>query len=274
MQRLSRFAYGLLRRVPAPVIARVQRVASRNSRTSRLLRRISGVVRAGEHQVASGPAAGLRMNVGDSRPSYLLGTAEQEVQEFIAEHLQRGGVFYDLGANVGYFTLVGASLVGKEGRVRAYEPFPDNAELLRHNVAANGLVQVEVVEAAVSDSAGQASFEVGPTSQDGRLGEGGVTVRTQRVDDDVAAGAPVPTLVKIDVEGAELAALTGMRETLERHRPTVLCELHERPFDLDAHPVAGLLRELGYRLAWLEEGVEDGKHWAPHLVAVAEAPAA
>ena len=261
--RVGRVAYRAARSFPAPMLQRLQRAAANNSRTSRLLKRVSGRISGGPQTIGSGPAEGMVIDVAGSRPSYILGTAEPEVRDFLASHLKPGGSFYDLGANIGYFTLVGASLVGPAGAVRSYEPFPANLAALRRNVELNALSNVVIVPAAVADRAGEARFEVGPTDQDGRIGEGDLVVRTVSIDDELASGAPPPTVVKIDVEGAEGKVLEGMSATLRDRRPIVLCELHEDPFDLDAHPVARALAAHGYELAWLTD--EPGL-WAPHLV--------
>jgi FkbM family methyltransferase len=186
------------------------------------------------------------IEVGGSRPSYLLGTAEPEVVRCMDEHIKPGDVFYDLGANVGYFSLVAAAL---GARVVAFEPFPDNLRLLQRNAEGR---DVEVRPVAVSDREGFASFEAGPTSQDGKLGEGDLTVPTVALDGD-------PTFVKVDVEGAELDVVRGMR----CHPNVVLVELHDEPYSFE-HPVAVELANRGYRLSWLEQE----RSWAPHLLAV------
>jgi FkbM family methyltransferase len=268
---LSRAAYWTMVHLPAPAIARLQAIAQENSATSRAMSRITRSIRSGERRIAGGPAQGMLIDLSGSRPSYLLGTTEPGVQEFIVEHLHEGGVFYDLGANVGYFTLVGARIVGSRGRVRAYEPFTENAAALRRNVALNGLTDtVTVVEAAVADHAGQAAFRTGPTGQDGRLSdEGELVVPMVTLDEEIGQGAAPPTFVKIDIEGAELAALRGMREALKTHRPVVLCEVHHPPHGLETNPVARLLAEASYDVRWLEGGVNDEEYfWTPHLAAV------
>jgi FkbM family methyltransferase len=228
----------------------------------------------GTHPIRSGEAAGLLLDPGGSRPGYVLGTNERATQEFIAAHLQPGGTFYDVGANVGFFTLLGARLVGPGGRVYAYEPLPRTAALLRANAGRNGFEHVEVVEAAVAAREGEAELALGSSDQDPHLahgrGEATVTVAVVTLDGELARGRRPPTLVKIDAEGAESEVLAGMESVLTAHRPVVVCEIHQS-LHLREHPVAARLRELGYRLSWLEEGVEkDEPYWAPHLAAVPE----
>jgi FkbM family methyltransferase len=267
MRDTGKLVYWTAARVPSPVLERAQAIAARRSPASILLRRLTSGARSGVREIASGPARGLRIDLADSRPSYVLGTAELGLQQFMVDHVRPGGVFYDLGANVGYFTLIAARLVGAEGHVRAYEPLPTNAAALRRSVALNGLSNVTVIEAAVASAVGTASFQPGPTGQDGRLGAGDLEVQTRAVDADVQDGAPPPSVVKIDVEGAEHDALLGMRATLTEHRPVIVCEMHDDPWDLDQNPVPVLLSGLGYDVAWLEGEIGE-EFWAPHLVAI------
>jgi FkbM family methyltransferase len=207
----------------------------------------------------------LLIDVAGSRPSYILGTAEPDVQAFLAEHLRPGDTFFDLGANIGYFSLVGAALVGPTGRVVSFEPSPVNAMALRRNLELNGLVNVEVVEAAVSDTEGVASFDPTDDDQSGRLAEGPASVRTVTIDAEVARTGWSPSLLKVDIEGAEEAALRGMHETLLTHHPVILCEVHALP-DLSG-PLATSLRDLGYEVRWLEGDIDGTGFWAPHLLA-------
>lgn len=250
---------------PAGARISLERLAESNAVMRRAGAWTSRSLRSGVHTIVAGPAAGLRIDPAGSRPSYVLGTAEPEAIRYIAAHLRPGDAFLDLGANVGYFTLVGAALVGREGRVLSFEPAPANAAALRRNVELNRLDTVEVIEAAVSDRRGSASFDLGDDDQSGRLGSGTQTVRTVTVDDELARTGLTPALVKIDVEGAEEAAVRGMLATLRAHRPTLICEMHQHP-DLRA-PLPTALRDHGYELHWLEGEIDGTDFWAPHLIA-------
>lgn len=82
--------------------------------------------------ISHGIGAGLLFNSSGAFPSRALGTVETEVQDALAELLRPGDVFYDVGANVGYFTIIAARLVGPEGRVVAVEPQPEAVKRLQH----------------------------------------------------------------------------------------------------------------------------------------------
>jgi FkbM family methyltransferase len=176
----------------------------------------------------------------------LNGTYERE-QTRLFEHLLRpGGVVLDVGANVGYYTLLASVLVGDGGAVHAFEPEPRNAEFLRRHLRINGRRNVTVQQAAVSDRAGTARFTFGTGSGTGHLGEAGtLEVRTLRLDDYCAEHGIVPAAIKIDVEGAEMSVLAGACETLARHRPVLFLSTH----GAEVHAASlGFLRGLGYQL--------------------------
>ena len=185
------------------------------------------------------------------------GNLESAVQEAMVRHLGRGGVFYDIGANLGFFSLLGGHLAGlTEGRVYAFEAAPDNVEAIRINAALNRIGNVEVLAVAVADRSGRGRLQVVDDQSWSKLVEYGehpfteqvIDVELVAIDDLVGSGelAP-PTVVKIDVEGAELAVLAGMRETIARHRPAIICELH------DTHAAfVDAMAEQGYRVINLE----------------------
>jgi FkbM family methyltransferase len=196
-------------------------------------------------RVMRGRMQGARINLGGSFLRYLTGDAEPEVQEALAELVKPGQTVYDVGANIGFFTILCSRLVGPEGRVYAFEPIPQNLATLRHNVALNGLTNVTIVEKALSSSTGTAQMFVSPWSAFHSLdvegatkqenhgpAAGEVTVQTITLDEFLQGeGVCPPDLVKIDVEGAELIVVRGMSETLRTVKPLLLCELHDTNLD-------------------------------------------
>jgi FkbM family methyltransferase len=194
--------------------------------------------------------------------SIAFGNLESSVQEAMVRHLGPGGVFYDIGANLGFFSLLGAHLVGLEdGQVYAFEAAPDNAEAIQVNAALNAVGNVTALAVAVSARAGRGRLQVVDDQSWSKLEEYGEHPNTERVievelvaiDDLVIGGEdPLrpPTLVKIDVEGAELAVLEGMRETIRRHQPAIICELHGTHREFIA-----AMREHDYRLINLEGAI-------------------
>lgn len=152
---------------------------------------------------------------------YFLKPFESETTKLVETLLGSGAVFVDVGANIGYFTLLAAHQVGTEGRVVAVEPSHQNLSFLRHNVQTNGLKQVEVVEAAAGASRCSRPFFVQSVGVlDGFYSDQGSSHLRRAVDvqqlplDEIVEGAA--DLVKIDVEGAELEVLEGMRRLISR----------------------------------------------------------
>jgi FkbM family methyltransferase len=166
--------------------------------------------------------------------------------------------FLDVGAHVGYFTLLASRRVGPRGLVVAFEPAPRNFELLLANVWRNGLSNVFCLPYAVGVSHGFAELHLSPDNTgDNRLfvsdeGRETATVRTAALDTLYWLRPPVD-VVKVDVQGAEEAAVRGMEELLTRS-PTVVLSVEYWPFGMalfGSEPRATLdyYRSLGFELA-------------------------
>ncbi len=164
------------------------------------------------------------------------GTLEPPVQEALRRLLAPGDVFYDVGANVGFFTILGARLVGPEGRVIAFEPVPACARAVANNIALNEFAHAEIREEAVGAAGGRGKLLVVGEASWSHLASTGrhadvrdeIDVAVVSIDELVESGAILPPdVLKIDTEGAELQAIAGMRATIENHRPAIVCELHD-----------------------------------------------
>jgi FkbM family methyltransferase len=130
--------------------------------------------------------------------------------------LKPGDTFVDCGANQGLFTVVAAALVGSAGSVIAFEPVLRSAERLRDNVELNGFQNVEIVGAALADVEGQRPFFVsaGAAGTSSFVLDEGTEVTVQTTTLDAALGEMPVRLVKMDVEGAEVAVLRGATKLL------------------------------------------------------------
>ena len=188
---------------------------------------------------------------------------EPELSRAIGERLQPGDVFLDVGANVGYFSVLAARRVGNTGRVIAFEPHPEALAVLRQAVSVNGVAgTVEVVEAAAGRETGRVRLFLSvdsvlsttdPSRSPAREHFGfprSIDVRQVAIDEWLAARSDlVPRIraIKIDVEGTELQVLEGMRWTMDRcPRAAILCETTEGS-EADA-----FLRARGYRVSLLD----------------------
>ena len=221
----------LISALPAPFIRFVGRLQFRIPFLRPLIERAAGNLAEGEGTIRHGVGAGLRFNATGGNVGYLLGTTEPEEQAALAGFLKPGAVFYDIGANIGFYSTIAARLVGETGHVYAFEPFPISATAVQTNASLNGFSNVTVVVAAVTNEQGVVSLAISDASRKHRVattGENGnIDVRSIRMDSYVTdENLRPPDVVMIDVEGAEVDVLKGMLETIRNHRPTIMCEVH------------------------------------------------
>ncbi|MEZ5815600.1 MAG: FkbM family methyltransferase [Hyphomicrobiaceae bacterium] len=228
--------------------------------------------------VRTGPASGLWIGARGIDPEMVRGTYEVNVQRALVGELVAGDVFYDVGANIGFFSLLAARCVGPSGRVYAFEPLPGNCSAIRRSLVGNHIENVELCEAAAATSGGEAVLNVAQHIGGATLDGWGVPpdlrermrVRTVAIDELVfECGWRSPDFVKIDVEGAEIAVLRGMEMTLERHRPGLLIELDDAsPGGLAEKKAAvlALLGRYGYALHPLADSYPNVEWQVCHLL--------
>lgn len=238
-------------------------------------------------RVAAGSLAGVTMWLDlQSEKDYWLGTYELELQEAVRHWVRPGMTAYDVGANIGYISLMLAKAVGAGGRVVAFEALPANAVRLRQNTAESPFgANIEVQQAAVVAQAGEVSFLVGPSGGTGKAqGSAGrsnlayhqqVSVPGISLDEFVyQQDHHAPQVIKLDIEGGEVLALPGMRRVLRQARPILLMELHGPESaqaawqELSAakyrirrlepgYPVVESLEELDWKAYLLGEALDD-----------------
>jgi FkbM family methyltransferase len=227
---------GLVDRVPAPALRWAGRQQFRPL-IGPVVKVLSSRLLHSTRVVAHGQAAGLRIDPAGAAAGYALGTSEPLIQDAFAEHVHRGGVVWDVGANIGFYSLIASRLVA-DGEVVAFEPLPANQEAIRRNLALNEIANVRLVPVALSDAEGEAELEIHASPTWAKLDTSGDTAF--KCDGDVSGRVRVevstldaqleshaaPDLVKMDIEGAEVAALRGASRLLGEHRPTLICELH------------------------------------------------
>jgi FkbM family methyltransferase len=167
----------------------------------------------------------------------------------VRRHLKPGDVALDVGANIGYYSLLFSRLVGAAGKVYAFEPAEQNLNALRRNLAE--VSNVAAVPVALSDQDGFAQLG-GTTADTLRIGYAeGTSVKTMRLD-TWAAEVPLVQLdfLKMDIEGHEIPMLRGGEMTIRRLRPTILLEASIDNQQACGHSIAELrdtITDLGYR---------------------------
>lgn len=235
-------------------------------------------------RIASGPGKGLRFDAWRAAAGFVSGDYEVPVQEAVASLLREGDVFYDIGANVGFFSVLGGRLVGQGGAVYAFEPVPANAAMVERNARLNRLQNVEVLRIAVSHQAGRSELYLAHYAGGAALKSAGVppdlagsiVVDTSPIDDLVKRRRiRPPDVVKIDVEGAEKDVLQGMLDVLREWKPKVILEVDdadETRCDGKLAACREFLQDLHYRCEVLPNSYRDGKWFVRHFIARHEEP--
>lgn len=185
----------------------------------------------------------------------------------IKKLLKNGMNVINIGANVGYLTLICAKEVGKKGKVFAIEPYPKNVEFLQKNIVANGYTNVEVFPYAVSNKSGKTSLWLKPSgtwhfiSTKKIEGLEKIEVTTITIDDLLNDRKMRPDLVVIDAEGSEKFILEGMKHTIQEN-PDLNIIMEFNPFALEAagtnaESLLDLIKELGFSIYIMDENTHN-----------------
>jgi len=191
---------------------------------------------------------------------------ERREADLMSRVLEPGEVFWDVGANLGYFTLLAAARLNNSGQVAAFEPGPSAYACLTGNISANPFTNILTFPVAASDREGEAVLYSLAGQPDGRANlftpGAGQTESTQVSTVTLDRwrqqhGLAGPDFIKMDVEGSELAAFTGARETLATGDPLLLVEMKEVIFQslgTERTAIEDFLSPFGYRPAGLFRG--------------------
>jgi FkbM family methyltransferase len=183
---------------------------------------------------------------------------EMDFIQALAEELAQGGVFYDVGSNVGQFLIPMAKIVGERGEAIGFEPHPVNHQRLMRNLAINHLRNARGLRLALGDRDGEAEIfgargtaSTLPRRVHGRVEASWKTTVARGDEYRQKEGLPIPSAVKIDVEGAEYSVLQGLSETLSDSRCALLCcEIHPRalPPDISPERIVSLVGSFGFQI--------------------------
>lgn len=177
---------------------------------------------------------------------HIFGSYEPKQAKVFAAQLAPAACVFDIGANTGHYTLSASVLVGPGGRVIAIEPDPRNHYFLAEHLRINRIANATLLHCAIGKADGEARFGDGQRgSGTRRLSKEGITVVPVRSIDSVVAELGIDrALIKMDVEGAELAALKGATETLSCYRPVIIIATHGKE---RRKACLSLLADRGYR---------------------------
>ncbi|MGH2707123.1 MAG: FkbM family methyltransferase [Actinomycetota bacterium] len=189
------------------------------------------------------------------------GSWEPDEASILRALLTPGMTFVDIGAHVGYFTLLGARAVAPTGRVFAIEPEPRNYGFLRKNVRLNGIRNVRAIRAAAWSRSGRTVLSVSEeNSGDHRAFQRGlqpaISVRRLALDHVLPTELPLH-VVKSDLQGTDHMALRGMEKAIQRSHPVMLVEFWPpgiQEFGDDPVEVVRFYWGLGYKIQALESG--------------------
>jgi FkbM family methyltransferase len=218
-------------------------------------------------RILQGPLRGRRWIAGSSTHGCWLGSYEYEKQKLFQRVVKTGDVVYDLGANVGFYSLLASTLCGPAGTVYAFEPLPTNLRYLEKHLVLNDVRNCRIFPMAVGGKNGHVHFHRHPDPSMGFLadqpGPNSIEVQETMLDDAIINyKLRAPNVIKCDIEGAEAEMLQGAEHTLREFRPTIFLATHGEAIHWTC---CSLLRRIGYELRPLDSLCVDS---ARELLAV------
>ena len=200
--------------------------------------------------ILQGPLKGKRWIKGSSINGCWLGTYELDKQVLFSKYIKSGMTVYDVGANVGYYSLLASLVIGMEGKVFSFEPLPENISYLKKHIELNNLKNVKVIDRAVNDKFSKLRFTFGDNRSAGHISnEGEIEIETTSLDEFIKEGNPLPDLIKMDIEGAEYDALVGAKELVKTKKPVIFLATHSN--ELRAKCLK-LLTDHGYTISSID----------------------
>jgi len=203
--------------------------------------------------IIQGPLKGYKWITDSGVHGYWLGCYEINIVNQFVKYIRDNdiNVVYDIGAHVGYYSLLASKFINQKGRVYAFEPNPRNVYYIKRHLQINNIRNVKIVEAAVCDNTTDLFFDNSFSSSMGKIGNKGIQVNGISLDYFVfELKNPIPQLIKIDIEGAENKALMGAKRLLTDYKPTIFLSTHG--YDLKKKCEIFLL-QLGYEIKEIEK---------------------
>jgi FkbM family methyltransferase len=159
---------------------------------------------------------------------YIRGKYVKRDTDILYENVVKDDIVYDIGAHVGYFSVLCSEIVGNEGKVFAFEPVPMNLLFLRKHIKINKCSNIRVFDICVSDTVGEEYFDNTEGSATGHLSpEGKLKVGVNTLDNLLSTDEILPPdFIKINAEGAEQSILAGCMKIIEKYHPKFLITFH------------------------------------------------
>jgi FkbM family methyltransferase len=272
MPDLRKFVLIAGRLVPLGLRQRIIGDGYRPSRTSTAIHSILNRLSSEKYPVIScgGALKGFRMKVEWARyRCFAYGSWEPEIIELVSRAVKPGFTVVDVGAHIGYYSLLFSRLVGPTGHVIAFEPVPMNFEFLVENLKLNSCTNTEPVNRAVLDRHRRIRVDT-PQNDPLPVGvsfaepkdHGNVAVEAVSLDEFALGRTERVDFLKVDAEGAEDKVLDGAQAIIERDHPLIMMEVHHFDGHLEHSPVPQRLANMGYRLTQIDRGYLTSHFWA------------
>ncbi|MEK7469145.1 MAG: FkbM family methyltransferase [Planctomycetota bacterium] len=239
---------------------------------------LGSILRRIAHSYPEGSITTIRSGVGQGLKwrryhryvnGYWLGQYELPLQLALRNAISPGMTVFDVGANAGFFSVIAAGLTGPTGKCVAFDPLTENVASIREQFALNGFAHGQVFEGAAGEENGRASIAFQESNNAmAHLGTPGRDEKVIEVElltlDEAMRRFGRPHVVKVGVEGAELAVLRGAARLVQNFRPTWILEVHDPN-------LSGRIREalgMSYGLFTLEgDPIPLGDPLASHVIA-------
>jgi len=200
----------------------------------------------------------------DSKDSmeFSMRSFEPGVTRIFRERIRPGMVFVDIGAHIGYYTLLTSKLVGPDGFVFAFEPNPDNGALLEKSIKVNEFKNIKLTKKALAQNTGKTNFFMSGVSNDSRcyfVGEGrkSIEVETISLDDFFKGTGQNVDFIKMDVDGFEFSVLRGAEETISNSKKlmfiTEFCPEYLTKAGEDPREYFSYLEKLGFDILLIDD---------------------
>ena len=212
------------------------------------------------HKMHLDPLDSLKLSINKSY--------EEFETKLVKDIIKDGNIVVDIGANIGYFTLIFARLVGEKGKVFAFEPEPNNFNLLKKNIEINGYKNVNLINKAVSNKSGKIKLYIDNVNYGGHSliaeipNRQSIEIESIKLDDFFSANKKID-FIKIDVEGAELEVLKGMSNLLnQKDDIKILLEFNPlmlKSFGVTTQEYVNLLIRFNFKIYELDKKTENLK---------------
>lgn len=215
--------------------------------------------------VISGPLKGWKWLPPSGNHAYWLGKHERTYVNTFASYIKPGDTVFDIGAQAGYFSLVASRLVGSQGKVIAFEPFPENIDYIKAHCQLNSCQNITLLEVAVGGSLGTRIFQSANAFMGHIVAQDSAAPANGKEDSKGALSVIVVTLdelpmgyqtlrpdvMKIDTEGMEYWVLQGGQTFIQQHRPILFIATHGK---VNQTRTLQLLKDWNYEVVMIGEG--------------------